>query len=114
MRPRLAVRRVPSAGASEQLPLFVSTPAEAADIFKDAGYSIVCADIENSVSVWEADLKAPVFAIVGGEKRGISSELMQRADKIVRIDYGRDFPAALSAASASSIIAFEILRQNKG
>jgi hypothetical protein len=30
------------------------------------------------------------------------------------LDYGREFRAALSAASASSIIAFEIFRQNRG
>ena len=70
-------------------------------------------DIKNSVSIYEADLKKPIFLIVGGEKRGISSSVLSQADEIVRIDYGRKFDAALSAASASTIIAFEIYRQNK-
>ena len=102
-----------SAGASETLPLFVSEPAEAACIFSGAGYKIVCADIKNSVSMWEADLSRPLLLIVGGEKRGISKTLLSKADSVVRIDYGRELCASLSAASASSILAFEVLRQNK-
>ena len=50
--------------------------------------------------------------IVGGEKRGIRASVLKQADAIVRIDYGRDFPAALSAASAATIIAYEVFRQN--
>ena len=102
-----------SAGASETLPLFVSDPADAAHIFSSAGYKIVCADIKNSVSMWDADLSRPLLLIVGGEKRGISKTLLSKADSVVRIDYGRELGASLSAASASSILAFEVLRQNK-
>ena len=73
----------------------------------------MCADIKNSISIYESDLKKPIFLIVGGEKRGISSSVLSKADEIVRIDYGRDFNAALSAASAATIIAFEVFKQNK-
>ena len=67
----------------------------------------------NSVSVYESDLKKPLLLIVGGEKRGITRELLDRCDQIVRLDYGRDFDAALSAASAATVLAFEVLRQNR-
>lgn len=102
-----------SAGASEQMPMFVCDPLSAAGIFKSRGFKIVCAEMDDSVSMWEADLKKPVFVIIGGERRGVSSELLENADFRVRIDYGRDFPAALSAASAATVLAFEIQRQNK-
>ncbi|MBQ7225046.1 MAG: RNA methyltransferase [Clostridia bacterium] len=101
-----------SAGASERLNVFIECDGYI-DMFKQKGYSVVCADIKNSVSVYEADLKKPILLIVGGEKRGISSSLLSQADQIVRIDYGRRFDAALSAASASTILAFEIFRNNK-
>ena len=39
--------------------------------------------------------------------------LLDSADAIVRLDYGREFPAALSTASASTILAFEVFRQNR-
>ena len=101
-----------SAGASERLDAFIASD-NFIDLFKNKGYQVVCADIKNSVSVYDADLKKPILLIVGGEKRGISSSLLSQADQIVRIDYGRRFDAALSAASASTILAFEIYRNNK-
>lgn len=101
-----------SAGASELFPMFVCDPVEAICVFKSVGYKIVCAEKENSESVYKTELKKPLFLIVGGEKRGISAAVLSEADKRVHIDYGRDFPLALSSASASAIIAFEIMRQN--
>ena len=101
-----------SAGASELVPIYVCEQEDCIRLFKTLDYKVVCADIENSVSLYEADLKKPVFLIVGGEKRGISRAVLNAADQIVRIDYGRDFQASLSAASASTILAFEIYRQN--
>lgn len=101
-----------SAGASELIPMFVCEPEEAAATAKKCGYSVICADIKESVSVYEAEIKKPLLLIVGGEKRGISRAVLDHADKIVRLDYGREFKAALSAASAASILAFEIARQN--
>ena len=101
-----------SAGASELAEIFIADD-DFTDVFKKCGYKIVCADIKNSVSVYEADLKKPLLLIVGGEKRGISSKILSRADEIVRIDYGRDFQNALSAASAATILSFEVLRANR-
>ena len=101
-----------SAGASERADIYIASD-NFISLFRQKGYKIICADIKNSVSVYDADLKKPIFLIVGGEKRGISSSLLTQADQIVRIDYGRSFDAALSAASASTIIAFEIFKQNR-
>ena len=102
-----------SAGASELLNLFTCETSEAVDIFKNIGYKVVCADKPNSVSIYDADLSKPIFLIVGGEKRGIKASVLEKSDQIVRIDYGRDFNASLSAASASTVIAYEIFRQNR-
>lgn len=102
-----------SAGASELFPLYTAAPDAAALLFHRRGYRIVCADKKNSVSAWTADLHRPVFLIVGGEKRGIRASVMAQADCVVRIDYGREFPAALSAASAAAILSYEVFRQNQ-
>lgn len=102
-----------SAGASETIPMFMCDPNETAELFKSRNYSVICSDIKNSVSAYETELKYPIFLIVGGEKRGIGSELLSVCDKIVRLDYKSDFDMALSAASAASILAFEIMRQNR-
>ena len=102
-----------SAGASERIPLYTATATEAAAVFKKNGYRVVCADVRTDVLLPEADLKKPIFLIIGGEKRGISRALLDCCDYAVKIPYGRDFAAALSAASAATILAYEVLRQNR-
>ena len=101
-----------SAGTSELLDIRVSDTESAIKAFIDHGYKVVCAGIRDSVSIYEADLKKPLLLVVGGEKRGISRNVLDLADQIVRIDYGRSFNGSLSAASATTVIAFEVLHQN--
>ena len=102
-----------SAGASELLPMYIADSSEsAAQIAREAKCKLVCADKENSVSMYDADLHRPLLLVIGGEKRGISRGLLSDADEIVRIDYARPFRAALSAASAATILGYEVMRQN--
>ncbi len=101
-----------SAGASEQFVMYTAQALDAVQIFKKRGYSIVCADEETELILGKCELKLPILLIVGGEKRGISASLMQLADSIVKIPYARHFPASLSAASATTMLAYEIARQN--
>ncbi len=101
-----------SAGASERFPLFTATAEKTVEIFKKAGYSIVCADVDTDMSIENTQIPYPVLLIVGGEKRGISRNILNQSDRIVKINYGRDFSAALSAASATTVLAYEIAKQN--
>ena len=79
----------------------------------EAEYTVLCAGIRDSVSVFDEHFAYPILLVVGGEKRGISRALLDAADHIVRIDYGRKFDGSLSAASAATVMAFEIFRQNR-
>ena len=101
-----------SAGASESVELFMATPEEAVEIFHQKGYTVVCAEENAPVALGEAPLPLPIFAVVGGEKRGMSQAVKAGADLTVRIDYGREFKASLSAASAATVFGYEIARQN--
>ncbi|MBQ8433028.1 MAG: RNA methyltransferase [Clostridia bacterium] len=102
-----------SAGCSELLPMFTATAEEAVAAFRAAGYQILCAGIRDSVSLFETTFSYPILLVIGGEKRGISRKLLEQADQIVRIDYGRSFRGSLSAASAATVMAFELFRQNQ-
>ena len=102
-----------SAGASEMFPVYKCDEIEAAKMFKDAGYNVVCADERTENILGECDLHFPILLIVGGEKRGISRGLLDLADTLVKIPYGREFKASLSAASATTMFAYEIMRQNR-
>jgi 23S rRNA (guanosine2251-2'-O)-methyltransferase len=102
-----------SAGTSERLPIYICDADSVATIFHDAGYRVLCAGIRDSVSVFEAEVTYPALLVIGGEKRGISRNILAEADQILRIDYGREFRGSLSAASAATIMVYEIFRQNR-
>lgn len=103
-----------SAGSSELLPMYgVEASADAARLFHDLGYTVVCATEKTDLVLGGCELTRPILLVVGGEKRGISKPLMEACDLMVKIPYARDFHASLSAASATTMFAFEILRQNQ-
>ena len=102
-----------SAGASEMFSMYKSSPINCIEVFKSKGYRVVCADENTDNILGECELKLPILLIVGGEKRGISRSIIDCADTLVKIDYAREFRASLSAASATTMFAYEISRQNK-
>ena len=102
-----------SAGASEMFRMYKSSPLDCIEIFKSKGYTVVLADENTNKILGKCDLKTPLLLIVGGEKRGISKSVIDKADLLVKIDYGREFRASLSAASATTMFAYEIFRQNQ-
>ena len=102
-----------SAGTSELINIYECSISNAIDIFKSKGYKIASAGIRDSVSLYDADLKKPILLIIGGEKRGISSDILAKSDIIVRIDYGNTFKGSLTASSAATVLSFEVYRQNR-
>ena len=100
-----------SAGTSELIDMYICDPVKATSYLKSKGFQIVCAGIRDSETIYDAELKKPMLVIIGGEKRGISRAILDQADKIVRIDYGRNFRGSLPSVAATSIISFEILRK---
>lgn len=102
-----------SAGASELFSYYTATAESAVQIFKNRGFRIVCADVDTEDTLEATSLPYPILLVVGGEKRGISRAVMKEADTVVKISYGRKFDAALSAASATTILAYEIAKQNR-
>ena len=102
-----------SAGASELFAMYkASDAAEAVLEFKKRGYTVVCAHEDTNEILGKCELKKPILLIVGGEKRGISEKITELADIKVKIDYAREFSASLSAASATTMFGYEIMRQN--
>ena len=101
-----------SAGASELFPIYTANSSSCIDIFHSKGYSVACADTRTENILGKCELKYPILLIVGGEKRGISASVLKKADILVKINYAREFNASLSAASATTMFAYEIMRQN--
>lgn len=102
-----------SAGTSELIDVFECDISTAIDLFKSKDYKVASAGIRDSVSLYDANLKKPLLLIVGGEKRGISSDILAKSDMVVRVDYGKTFKGSLTASSAATVLAFEVYRQNR-
>lgn len=77
---------------------------------KDKGIIIYSTSLQGKSFIHEVDFKAPSLLIIGNESRGVSDELLDMADMLVKIPMvgGAE---SLNAAVASSIIMYEVLRQ---
>ncbi len=105
-----------SAGASELLPISYSSDLETTlDILKSNGIQVVSAYRGNNpVSIYDYDFSNKgVLVCIGGPMRGLSKVVLDNSDSFVYIPYANDFHNALNAASAASVIASEVYRQNK-
>jgi len=101
-----------SAGCSELINIFFDDPDLAAKKLKASGYRVICANIRDSKLIYDANLRAPVLFVIGGEKRGISRSVLELSDENIRIGYSRDFGGSLPTAEAAAIIAFEAAKIN--
>lgn len=100
-----------SAGASEHL-LLARLPSigEAIHELKQAGLRLAAADPEAPASAWETDLSGPLAIVVGSEGSGLSGATRRRCDLLVSFPMaGR--VASLNAATAGSLLLFEVVRQ---
>ncbi len=103
-----------SAGTSELIDMYQCEDCLAsAQFFKQLGYSVICAGIRDSVDLFDADIKRPLFVIIGGEKRGISRAVLDMADMVIRIGYGNDFNGSLSTSATAAVFGFEINRKTR-
>lgn len=103
-----------SAGTSELLNMFISETKDALDYFKKRGYKVASTDFsKTAVSIFESDLSYPILLIIGGEKRGLTKEALNGSDFTIKIDYAKNFSSSLSSASATTILGYEVFRQNR-
>lgn len=101
-----------SAGTSELMPIVLVEDLEStANFFKSNNYTIACTSKDKGQSIYQSNLKPPLFIVIGGEKRGINRTFLDKADLLLTIPYKHDFGGSLPLDSAATIIGFEILRQ---
>lgn len=100
-----------SAGASEHLLLCrLPTIGEAIHELKHAGLRLVAADQDAPASAWESDLSGSLAVVVGSEGSGLSGATKRRCDFLVSFPMSGKV-ASLNAATAGSLLLFEVVRQ---
>ncbi|MCW5887533.1 MAG: RNA methyltransferase [Anaerolineales bacterium] len=101
-----------SAGASEHMLTARADVLEALAFFKAHGYRcLAAAKAPASLPLYAADLRGPLFLLIGGERRGLNAAALAQCDGLLSIPYGREFKAELDVTSSTAAIAFEVLRQ---
>ena len=109
---RSAAKRA-SMKAHRFIPVLWRNAIESIQFAKQAGFRIIAVEDVGEKTPWEADLTGDVILIVGGEREGISDEVLSSVDEIIRIPMTGFVPSFNLQAPLSSV-AIEAQRQRFG
>lgn len=79
---------------------------------KDSGLSVVSVTEKASRACYQESLTGPVVLVMGSEESGISKNLLDLSDKMVKIPMGGE-TESLNVSVATSILMYEISRQRQ-
>ncbi len=100
-----------SAGALNEILLCrIPSVPQAIDIIKLNGLQILGTFMKGSVPVYEADLTLPTVVVMGAEDKGISKDVLKKADQLIRIPMTGGFDS-LNVSVAAGMVMYEAMRQ---
>jgi len=102
-----------SAGSIFHVPV-VRTPTteEALDAIRSKGFGIVAMDRHGEEDLFEAELPPATAFVFGNEAQGLPAEVLDAADRRVRVPHaGR--AESLNLAAAATVCLFEVLRRGR-
>ena len=104
-----------SAGAYDMLNIKICIdPINELKEYKDTGYYLYSLyRSDDSLDIFETEFNNKAIFILGGEKRGISSSILELCDKKLYIPYASDFRNALNACGALDVLATLVYKQRK-
>jgi TrmH family RNA methyltransferase len=100
-----------SAGSLFHLPVVRGvTPAEALDHLRTGGHRILAMAAEGREDLYRTDLSGPVAFVFGNEAHGLPADLLDAADRVVRVPI-EGKAESLNLAAAASVCLFEWARR---
>ena len=109
---RSAAKRA-SMKAHRFIPVFWRKAIESIQLAKQAGFRLIAVEDVGEKTPWEVDLTGNVILIVGGEREGISDEVLSSVDEVIKIPMTGFVPSFNLQAPLSSV-AIEAQRQRFG
>jgi tRNA G18 (ribose-2'-O)-methylase SpoU len=106
---RSAAKRA-SMKAHRFIPIFWRDALESIQMAKDNGFRIIALEDVGQKAPWDVELTGNVILIVGGEREGISDEVLSSSDETIRIPMTGFVPSFNLQAPLSSV-AIEAQRQ---
>ena len=89
-------------------------PLEEIRGFREKGYFIYgLYRGEKAKDIFDVTFENKALFMLGGEKRGISSELLELCDEELFISYGSDFRNALNACAALDVVVTLLRKQRR-
>ena len=104
-----------SAGSYEMMNIkLTSNPLEDVRKLKEEGYvSYALKRGDDATDIFNEKFAIKSLFLLGGEKRGISSELLQMSDECLYISYGSDFRNSLNACGALDVVVTLLYKQRR-
>ncbi len=92
------------------LPVHWTSGIDAIKMAKESGFRIISVEDVGNSAPWDVDMTGNIVLIVGGEKHGISDEILMESDEIVRIPMS-GFVPSFNLQAPLSAVAIEAQRQ---
>jgi tRNA G18 (ribose-2'-O)-methylase SpoU len=92
------------------MPVFFERSLPVVERARAAGRRVLAIEDVGRRAPWEVDLLPPTLFVIGGERYGISTELLERCDEVLRIPMAGFIPS-YNLQAAMAAIAIERLRQ---
>ena len=108
---RRTIRRS-SMRADRFIPVVYSDTASIIAEAKKNGFRIIAAEDVGTVEPWDCDLLGDVLFVVGAEREGVSKEVLDACNEIVRLPM-EGFVPSYNLQVAISVLAVEALRQRR-
>ncbi|MGA0332238.1 MAG: TrmH family RNA methyltransferase [Candidatus Poseidoniaceae archaeon] len=108
---RRTIRRS-SMRADRFIPVVYSDTTSIINEAKKNNFRIIAAEDVGTVEPWNADLTGNVLFVVGAEREGVSKEVLEACDDVVRLPMD-GFVPSYNLQVAISVLAVEALRQKR-
>ena len=108
---RRTIRRA-SMRADRFIPVIYTTTPDVLRAAKANGFRIVAAEDVGTKGPWDEDLTGNILLVVGAEREGVSSEVLEAADAVVKLPMD-GFVPSYNLQVAVSVLAVEALRQRQ-
>lgn len=104
-----------SAGAYDFINIkYTDNPINIIEAYKNSNYKVYALSRgDNSLDIFNESFNNPSLFIIGGEKRGINSNILSLADSNLFIPYGNAFRNSLNASNALACVATLLFKQRK-
>ena len=109
---RRTIRRS-SMRADRFIPVVYSDTTSIINEAKKNNFRIIAAEDVGTIEPWNADLTGNVLFVVGAEREGVSQEVLDACDEVVRLPMD-GFVPSYNLQVAISVLAVEALRQRNG